>query len=157
MPVFPSEEWLAACRETINSDEDLARAGRNWVGSLVLHLKPERGSRIGAELYAILELAHGACRDARVITPEEASEAQYVISGPYFTWKHIITGEIDPVAAVARRAVRGNLFQALRHAHAIRLLAQAAARVPGTEYIDEITPERVRALSQEGWPVHPDF
>lgn len=159
MPVFPSEEWLAACREAINADEALTRAGRTWVGGIALHCMPEPGSRIGRELYGLLDLRHGLCHDARAVNPSEAHDADYLISAPYFTWKRIVSGELDPIFALTMRAVhvRGNLWRALRHAHAIRLLAKTVGRVPGTEFIDEIDEARVRALRDEGWPVGPDL
>src|SRR4028118_601289 len=86
MAVFPSEEWLAALVEKINtsaayaaaappgwraafvekinSSSEYADAAATWEGDLVFVYEKEPDKGVDEDVYAWLDLWHGKCRDA---------------------------------------------------------------------------------------------
>ena len=117
---FPSEEWLQALVEVLNTDTRYAKVAKNWEGDIVVVIEPnpdERDDRLPTTLY--LDLWHGRCREARVIDPskEGLPEAKFILRSPI---KHIIRifeGELDPMQAMLTRRlqVTGNIGYMLRN------------------------------------------
>jgi putative sterol carrier protein len=85
-----------------------------------------------------LTLDRGRCHDARAIAPS-AVTADLVLAGAYPTWKAIVRGALDPVAAVATGRLtlaRGSLAALMPQMGAARALVACARQVP-TRFPDE--------------------
>lgn len=141
MAVFPSDEWLEVYRDRINASSEYREAAATWEGAIafVFEAEPDRG--IPEDLWAWLDLWHGECREARMVTPEEGSRAPYVIRAPYTRWKEVLAGDLDPVKGMmqGKLKLRGDLPTIIRHVRAANELVHLTSTVP-TEFLDELAP-----------------
>ena len=138
MALFPSEGWMAAYRDLINGSSEYREAAATWEGAIafVFEAEPDRG--VASDLWAILDLWHGECRDARLIDPEEGSAAPYVIRAPYSRWKEVLRGDLDPVKGMmqGKLGLQGDLATIVRYIRAADELVDLTTKVP-TEFLDE--------------------
>ncbi|HEV8648445.1 MAG TPA: SCP2 sterol-binding domain-containing protein [Actinomycetes bacterium] len=138
MAVFPSAEWLARYREVINGSEEYRAAAATWEGDVafVLEAEPDRG--VPDDLVAWLDLWHGDCRGARMITDAEGEKAAYAITAPYSLWREVLAGALDPVKGMmqGKLKLRGDLPTIVRHVRAANELVRLATLVP-TEFLGD--------------------
>lgn len=140
MPAPFTDAWASACCAAINASPTYrAAAGdRGWSIALACDAEPAAG--IVAPTAVEFDLAGGGCRTARVTAPAAAG-APVVLRGSYATWKAVVRGDVDPVAAVTagRLAIdRGSLMSLLPLVAPARALL-AAARTVDTAFPDEPT------------------
>jgi putative sterol carrier protein len=135
--VFPSEAWIRELRKKINASEDYKRSAANWEAGdicLVVNKEPSIGLK---ETYHIwLDLYHGECRKAKRITPAEAKEAKFTITGDFDKWKDVFNGRLHPIKGMmwGKLKVKGDLFTIIRYTQAALDLVQCASQVPTTFY-----------------------
>lgn len=155
MPVWPSEEWTEIYRDLINGSAEYREAAHDWEGVVVYHFQAEPDRGLAEDVYGWFDLWHGECREAKQVTAEEARAGDYVVSAPYSTWKEVINKDLDPVKGLmqGRLKMKGDLTTAVRYARATMILNDLATKVPDTEFLDELPPERLRELREEGQPV----
>ncbi|NIS81427.1 MAG: hypothetical protein GTO14_14770 [Anaerolineales bacterium] len=117
---FPSEDWLRALVEVLNSDSRYAEVAKNWEGDMVVVIEQNPGeedARLPITYY--LDLWHGRCREARLIDPskEVLPEAKFILRSPIKHILRIFEGELDPMQAMLTRRlqVTGNLGYMLRN------------------------------------------
>jgi putative sterol carrier protein len=138
MALFPSDDWLAEFRTLINGSDVYRDASSDWEGdiSFVMEAEPDRG--VPDDLVARLDLWHGECRDARMISEAEAEETPYAIRAPYSRWREVLDGELDPVKGMVqgKLKLRGDLAEIVRHVRAAQELVRLTTLVP-TEYLGE--------------------
>ncbi len=136
--MFPSDEWLATFRELVNGSDEYREAAKTWEGDIafVLEAEPDRG--VPDDLVARLDLWHGECRDARMITESEADETPYGIRAPYSRWREVLGGELDPVKGMVqgKLKLRGDLAEIIRHVRAAKELVHLTTLVP-TEFLGD--------------------
>lgn len=133
MHVFPSAEWAAAFREAVNTSEAYRRAGAAWThGAVALVIKADDAIGLADPVGIWLDLHAGVCRDARVVSLEEAARAPFCISGEYSRWRQVLAGELEPIAGMMQRKleVKGHMTIIVRFVEAAKELVKAAARVP---------------------------
>jgi hypothetical protein len=89
------------------------------------------------------------------VSAEEAALGDFVVSAPYSTWKQVLKKELEPMRAVmqGKLKLKGDLPTAVRYTKASLILQDLAGRVLDTEFLDELTPERLRELAEDGLPV----
>ncbi|MGH7856071.1 MAG: SCP2 sterol-binding domain-containing protein, partial [Candidatus Binatia bacterium] len=97
MPRFPSAEWFAAFARAVNDSAEHKEAAAAWEGDVTLVVEAEPDHGVHEDTYAWLDLWHGACREARIVSVDEGERARFVISAPYSRWKDVIRGRLDPV------------------------------------------------------------
>ncbi len=141
MAVFPSDEWLAIYRDRINGSAEYREAAASWEGAIafVFEAEPDRG--VPEDLWALLDLWHGECREARMVDPREGERAPYVIRAPYSRWKEVLAGDLDPVRGMmqGKLKLRGDLPTIIRYVRAANELVHLTTTVP-TEFLDELPP-----------------
>lgn len=79
---FPSAEWVEEYKKQINLSEGYKKAAATWtagVVALVISAKPEIG--INEDFGMWLDLHQGVCREAKIVTAEEAQKAPFCITG----------------------------------------------------------------------------
>jgi putative sterol carrier protein len=83
-------------------------------------------------------LDRGACREAKVVTMDEARRAAFVLTAEYRYWKQIIRKELGPIAGIMQRkvALQGSLPIVVRFIKSAEALVEAATTVP-TRFLDE--------------------
>lgn len=127
---FPSEEWLKALQQALNSDAGYASVARNWEGDLAFVIEPER-SQEPAVLY--LDLWHGKCRAASFHRGGEAApQAKFVLKAPLENFRKILRGEVDPMQAMVTRKLRveGPMAYILRNVPTVLDFVRVARSVP---------------------------
>ncbi len=138
MAVFPSDDWLSIYRDLINASADYRDAAATWEGDIafVFEAEPDRG--VPEDLWAVLDLWHGACRTGRIVDADEAAQSAYVIRAPYSRWKGVLNGELDPVRGMmqGKLKVQGDLATIVRYVRAANELVHLTTQVP-TEFLDE--------------------
>ncbi|MGC8579978.1 MAG: SCP2 sterol-binding domain-containing protein [bacterium] len=151
---FPSEEWIAAFKEKINSNPNYKESGANWEHgtiSLIMQVDQDVLEKIkkdpvlskqmkeGETAVGVwLDLYHGVCREAKRVTAEEAEKAKFVIIGDYARWKSVMKKELDPVKGMmqGKLKLKGDLPTIVRFVKAAQDLVDSATMVD-TKFVDE--------------------
>jgi putative sterol carrier protein len=83
-------------------------------------VEAEPDKRFPGDVWALLDLWHGACRGGGPIDRARGQAARYVIAAPYSRWKDVVRGELDPLRAMVqgKLRVRGDLPTILRQVRA---------------------------------------
>jgi putative sterol carrier protein len=139
VPAFATDEWFRALEDRINASRAYRDAAADWEGDIAFVIQAEPDRRVPADIWGYLDLWHGACRDARVVTPERGVDARYVLTAPYTRWKDIVRGDLDPIKAMmqGKLKVRGDLPTIVRYVRAADELVQLTGEVE-TSFPDEI-------------------
>ena len=138
MPEFPSEEWLEEYVRRINDSEAYRQAAAQWEGDVTFVFEAEPDKGVPEDIYGRMDLWHGECREAGLVTKEEGEGASFVIRAPYSRWKEVIKKELDPVKGMmqGKLKLKGDLPTIVRYVKASNELVNLATTVP-TEFIDE--------------------
>jgi putative sterol carrier protein len=136
-PSLFSQAWADAFRDAVNADLEYRQIGLQWQATIAFVL--DDGAPVGLVGPVALELVvdRGLCHTARIISPD-ACTAPVIIRTGYETWREILMGAQDPVAAVMRGQVRltGNAAALMMHARALTALVRCAQTV-SAEYPDQ--------------------
>lgn len=130
-----TEEWSHACRAQLNGREGYRAAAAEWTDAVVLHMRADPAHGIPSDRAVFLELQRGECRDARMASAQDLASAPIVLAADAGSWRRVLEGGMDPVAAVmsgALRLERGNLLVLARYAGAAREMLAAAAAAGGS-------------------------
>lgn len=129
IPAF-SPAWANALRQAVNADPNYRDAAARWTNPVALVVEPGDGVAAGAAVQ--VELAAGACHGAVSLAPD-AVTAAFVLSAGLDSWKLILDGDTDPMAAVARgdvRLTRGSLSTLMLNARGAKALLACARQIP---------------------------
>jgi putative sterol carrier protein len=116
---FPSEAWLNALCDTLNSDAQYAEIAKKWEGDILFIILPDKDAHEQKEYAYYLDLWHGACRKAVFVDPEaeDYKDASFIFEITNEQVVKILEGEMDPMQAMVTRKlkVKGNLGYMLRN------------------------------------------
>lgn len=133
MPHIPFEQsWVDAWAQQIRASEEYRAAAQRWEWPLAFAFRADPEVGFPEDRFVLLDLYRGECRDARVATEAEASRAEFVLSGPIGTWREVLDGHLDPIAAVMGGRIRlekGSVMTLAMHASAAKALVQTVTRV----------------------------
>lgn len=109
MAQFPSDEWLKALMEKLNSDEQYAQAARNWEGDMAFII--DTGGALTEARQFYLDLWHGKCRDAYLLSSAKEVKPVFSLRAPYDNYVRLLKGELAPMQALLTRkiGVQGNM------------------------------------------------
>lgn len=130
-PAF-TEEWAQAYKERINENSRYREAARNWEWPLAFVLEADPALGIEEDRAIVLDLYRGECREARLATRDELDGVPYVISADAYTWKQVVDGRLDPLAAMLRgklKIVKGNMAVLAGYVTAAKELVNSAQQV----------------------------
>jgi putative sterol carrier protein len=98
-------------------------------------VKPGPGNPQPVKFY--LDLWHGECRDAHLVTAAESRKPEFTIAGALDTYKQIFAKDLDPIEALMRRKleIQGNMLKVIRAVRATVELVNCCTRID-TEYPD---------------------
>lgn len=128
IPAF-SAAWADAFRHAVNADEAYREAGRRWADPVALIVRPTTELPDGAAVQVHLE--GGTCTEAAAVALDTVS-APFILAASLATWREIVEGRVDPIAAVTRGAVsvaRGSIGTLMLHARAARSLLACAQKI----------------------------
>ena len=136
---FPSAEWVEEYKRQINLSEGYKKAGATWtagVVALVTSAKPEIG--INEDVGIWLDLHQGVCREAKIVSGEEAQKAPFCITGDYARWKQVVKKELEPVKGMmqGKLKLKGDLPTIVRYVKASQELVECSTRIE-TKFLDE--------------------
>ncbi len=135
---FPREDWFSALAGEINASHAYRLAAATWEGDIAFVVEADQQRGVPDDVWGHLDLWHGECRSARVVTPDEGAAAEFVISATYRRWKDVVRGDLDPVRAMMQGKLRvtGDLPKILRYVQAAHELVAICGVVP-TRFPDE--------------------
>lgn len=134
MATFPSDDWLRSYKDAINASETYRRLASEWEGDVTYVVEAEPDSGVIDEVWGWVDLWHGTCRDAKVVTPQEGGKARYVIRAPYSRWKEVLLGRLDPIKGMmsGKLKLSGDLPEISRQREAASELVRIACDIPTT-------------------------
>jgi len=141
-PVPPfTQAWADAFRARVNESPEYRQAAKRWHGPLALVLEPSPHHGFPTPRALVLEFDGRGCIRADAETTDHV-DAPFVITGDYRSWKRIMRGELDPIAAIVRRRLHlhGSLAKVLLHARAAKTLIACATTIP-TRFPDDEMPQ----------------
>ncbi len=114
MAKFPTSEWTQTFMEKLNRDEQYGQIAHKWEGDILFIIQPEGVLNDQVRLY--FDLWHGKCREAYLVSEEDAQKPAFVLQAPYENFKRILTGELHPMQALMTRklSVQGNMATLMR-------------------------------------------
>jgi putative sterol carrier protein len=115
MAQFPSEDWVNAAKEKLNSDPRYAQIAKSWEGDIRFVIEPD-GS-LAQPCWIYLDLWHGSCREAYIETPDgDNKKTAFTLKAPFENFAKILKGELDPMQAMLTRklVVQGNMAVMMR-------------------------------------------
>jgi len=112
--LFGSQEWVDALKKALETSQAYKEAAKNWEGDLYIIVEPDASYKNRHILY--LDLWHGECREARVITDENEKSPKYRIFGPFTNMKQILDKKVDPVQSMmtGKIKVKGDMAQIMK-------------------------------------------
>lgn len=128
---FMSEEWALALKDAINANQAYREAAATWEGDF--YFIAELGDGSTKAIY--LDLWHGECRDAFVVSDSSVKSPEFEVSGKIPAWKKVLAKQVDPIQALITRQLKlkGNMAKVLRAVKAAQELVNSATHVP-TEF-----------------------
>jgi putative sterol carrier protein len=139
VPVFPSEEWVAAWVALANGSLEFEASGRGWEGAVGLVIESDREAGVAEPLYVRLDGRHGKWLSSELGTSSELLEgAVFVLRAPYRGWKDLIRQDLKPIKGLLQGKLRvvGHLPVILKWTRSMAILAELAGRID-TEFVDE--------------------
>jgi len=134
--LFGSDEWIQTFMQEVNKSEAYEKAASDWEGDFYFVVTPGKMYEQGAIYY--LDLWHGKCRSACLVTDEAQFSPVFRIETTDANWKAIIDKKLDPIQGMMTRKIklRGNMAKIMRYVKAAQELVNCATRVP-TEFPPE--------------------
>jgi putative sterol carrier protein len=136
---FPSEEWVKAYQDVINSSEAYKKAGAKWThGAVALICKANPPLGIEEDVGIWLDLEKGVCKEAKIVDGATATSAPFCITGEYSRWKQVVKKELDPVKGMmqGKLKLKGSLPTIVRFVKASQELVNSASDVD-TKFLDD--------------------
>ncbi len=133
MPKFPSNEWITALCQELNESEAYAEAAKNWEGDFYFVIEP--GGPVSEPVTLYMDLWHGNCRSAKLVTDPSEMTPAFVMSASYDTWVKVIQAKLDPIQGLMTRRLKlkGNMTMIMKNVKAAQELVKCCTLVP-TDY-----------------------
>ncbi len=136
--MFPSEEWVLALKDQLNTSPAYAEAAKNWEGDFYFVIEPDKGAPLTEPAYLYMDLWHGVCREAFVAKDKSEKNPAFIMSGPYSKWKRVVTAKLDPLQALmtGQLKLKGNMVMVMKNVKAAQEIVKACTRIDA-EFADE--------------------
>jgi putative sterol carrier protein len=127
---FPSDEWIKALSDQLNTSESYEKSAKDWEGDFVFVIEPDDAYDTTA--YLFLGLFHGKSPDAAMLASEDERQTEFVIHAPFGTWRQVVEGKLDPIQAMMTRKLKleGNMMKIMRYPKAAKEIVDCCALVP---------------------------
>jgi putative sterol carrier protein len=135
---FPGDEWVRFYKDAISSNPEYKTGAADWTHGVVALVCKALPPKLPNDVGIWLDLDRGVCRDARLVTVEEAAKAPFCITGEYARWKAVIKKELDPIKGMmqGKLKLKGDLPTIVRAVKASQELVNSCAMVD-TIFLDE--------------------
>ena len=127
---FPSDEWIKALSDQLNTSESYEKSAKDWEGDFVFVIEPD--DAYDTTSYLFLGLFHGKSPDATMLASEDERQTEFVIHAPFGTWRQVVEGKLDPIQAMMTRKLKleGNMMKIMRYPKAAKEIVDCCALVP---------------------------
>ena len=127
---FPTDAWVKALMEDLNSSAAYADAAKNWEGDFYFVVEP--GGTLDHAVMLYMDLWHGKCREAFEVTEESAKSPVFRLSAPVATWKKVLTKKLDPIQGMVtgQLKIKGNMAMIMKNVKAAKELVESCTHVP---------------------------
>jgi putative sterol carrier protein len=127
---FPSDEWIKALSELLNTSETYRRSAKDWEGDFIFVAESDETNPETAYLH--LQLHHGSSAGAAMVSPDNLPEAEYTINAPFSTWRKVIDGKLDPIQGMmtGQLKLKGDLMKVMRYPKAAQEIVTCCADIP---------------------------
>lgn len=117
---------------TLNGDQGKAyhKAAKKWEGDFIFVV--ESDETYDDTTYFYVDLWHGKCREARLITDtDNLPNAEFQYKGTFSNWIKLIDGKIDPIKGIMMRKFKliGNKAKVMRATKAAKELVAIAQKI----------------------------
>jgi len=128
--LFPSEEWLEALVDELNSSQAYRDAAKNWEGDFYFIIEPE-GS-LKERVTAYMDLWHGECRSACIVANENEKNPEIQIRAPLGIWRQVLEMKLNPIQGMltGQLKITGNMMKIVKTPRAAIELVNCCSRVP---------------------------
>jgi putative sterol carrier protein len=128
--LFPSEAWVKAYMEVLNSSEAYAAAAQTWEGDFYFVIEPGGSLTKTTTLY--MDLWHGKCREAYEVTDETAKTPAFRLTAPVAAWKKVLLKQLDPIQGMmtGQLKLKGNMAIIMKSVKAAKELVAGCTQVP---------------------------
>jgi len=132
MPKFPSDEWIKALMEKVNTSQGYRAAAKNWEGDFYFVVNASPG--VPEEVYLYMDLWHGECRQAFQATDPGEKSPEFVIRAPVVGWRKVIEKQVDPIRALMTRQLKlqGTMTKIMKQPKAATELVNCCTMVETT-------------------------
>ena len=115
---FGTDEWIKAACQECKKSQDYKEAAKDWEGDMYFVIEP--GDLFPEKVYLYMDLWHGECRSAHIITDPKEKSPAYKMIATYEIWKEILDGKLDFVKAmiVGKITVEGDMAQVVKKSRA---------------------------------------
>lgn len=129
--LFPSDEWVKALETELNNSPAYADAGKNWEGDFYFQIDPDKDGGPTEPVYLYMDLWHGKCREAYVVSDKSQKSPAFVMSGTYSKWKRVVTAQLDPIQGLmtGQLKLKGNMVMVMKNVKAAQEMVKACTRV----------------------------
>jgi len=129
MPNFISDEWVKALCQELNESDAYAQAAKNWEGDFYFIIEPEGEMKEQGIFY--IDLWHGKCRGAKLITDEGEKQPVFRMSAPLRSWRKVIEKKLDPIQGLMTRQLKlkGNMAMIMRNVKAAQELVECCTHI----------------------------
>lgn len=132
---FPSEEWVTAYKEALNNSDAYRSAAESWhhgAIAMVVQSDPDRG--LAKDFCVWLDVDGGRCRDAQLVSLDEAYSAPFCLIATYQRWVDVLSKRLDPIAGMVTRRIelRGHLLTMMRYVRSAKAMVSCAAAIPSS-------------------------
>jgi putative sterol carrier protein len=127
---FPSDVWIRAMMDELNKSEVYENVAKNWEGDFYFIIEP--GGKLEHEVILYMDLWHGKCRDAFVVSDPEKITPAFRLSGPLENWIRVMTKQLDPMQAMMTGVLKlkGNMAMVMKNVRAAKELVECCTRIP---------------------------
>ena len=126
---FPSDAWAKAMMEDLNKSDSYLDAAKNWEGDFYFII--EAGGKLEKPTILYMDLWHGKCRKANLVTDADAIKPAYRLSGSAANWKRVMTKQMDPMQAMmtGQLKLQGNMVMVMKNVRAAKELVESCTHI----------------------------
>lgn len=111
---FGTDEWAKAAMAALNSAPAYKKAAAKWEGDFYFVVPDGNGA--GNPITMYMDLWHGDCRDAFLVTDPSAKSPAFVMTAPIAVWQLVFEGKLDPIKGMMSKklTLQGNKMKILK-------------------------------------------
>jgi len=101
---FPSDAWIKALKDVLNSDAEYGQIARNWEGDILFLVEPDGLFPQPVSMY--MDLWHGQCREAHELASPDEKKAAFTLAASLSVFIRVVQGKLDPMQAMMTRQLK---------------------------------------------------